>query len=417
MVVRIRRGVDLRFAGAPRQSIEAAPPVARVAILGADYPGLRFDVLAEAGETVRAGQPVLRDRKHPERLVVAPLAGAITAVTRGARRSIATVEISPSDDARKDFTIPAALDRDALCALLLESGLWAAIRARPFGRAADLTTTPEALFITAMDTRPHAPDPGVVIAAHGGWFAAGATALTRLTTGKTYLCQADGADIVGGPGLTPARFAGRHPAGLASTHIHHLHPVNRPGRMVWQVNYQEVIALGHLLETGGIWSERIVAVSGPALSRPALLRTPPGADLHQLLAGRLPPAAARVMSGSPIDGRVQPFLSRTDLQVFAAPHPVPAAPRSRLLHLLHTWRHAGIPALIPNAAHEQAAPIGLLPIPFLRALSVGDTEMAEKLGALELVEDDLALLSHVDSGHTDFGVLLRAVLDDLEGAR
>lgn len=417
MVVRIRRGVDLRFAGAPRQSIEAAPTVARVAILGADYPGLRFDVLAEAGETVLAGQPLLRDRKHPDRLVVAPVAGAITAVTRGARRSIATIEIAPSGNARKDFTLPATLDRDHLAALLLESGLWAAIRARPFGHAAELAAMPEALFITAMDTRPHAPDPSAVIAAHGGWFAAGAAALTRLTTGPTYLCQADGSSITVSNGLTPARFAGRHPAGLASTHIHHLHPVKRPGRLVWQVNYQEVIALGHLLETGGIWSERIIAVSGPALSRPALLRTPPGAELHLLLAGRLPPATPRVMSGSAIDGRVQPFLSRSDLQVFAAPHRLPAAGRSKLHQLIHSWQTAGIPALIPNTAHERAAPIGLLPIPFLRALSVGDSEMAQKLGALELVEEDLALLTHVDNSHTDFGAMLRAVLDELEGAR
>jgi Na+-transporting NADH:ubiquinone oxidoreductase subunit A len=75
----------------------------------------------------------------------------------------------------------------------------------------------------------------------------------------------------------------------------------------------------------------------------------------------------------------------------------------------------GIPPLIPNAAHEQAAPVGILPVPFLRALSVGDIDTAMQLGALELVEEDLALLSYVDGNKADFGAMLRSILDDIEG--
>lgn len=74
---------------------------------------------------------------------------------------------------------------------------------------------------------------------------------------------------------------------------------------------------------------------------------------------------------------------------------------------------AGIPALIPNGVHERVAPPGILPIPLLRALSTGDVDMARHLGALALVEDDMALLSHVDGAGTDYGVMLRAVLDEL----
>jgi Na+-transporting NADH:ubiquinone oxidoreductase subunit A len=415
MVTRLPGGVDLRFDGAPQQSIALGPRIETVAVLGSDYPGIGFDVLVEPGDEVAAGQPLLRDRKRSDRLVVAPVSGRVEAVRRGARRSIDTVEIATAGDAVRRFALPSSLDRDSLCALLLASGLWAAVCARPFGHPANLAAVPEALFITAMDTRPHAPDPAVVIGQHAAWFRRGAEALPRLTSGKTYLCHAAGSEIEGGDGVTTAAFSGRHPAGLPSTHIHHLHPVYRASRTVWQIGYQDVIALGHLLETGGIWTDRIVAVSGPAVSSPALLRTRPGASLHQLLTGRLASDATRLVSGSGLDGRVQAFLSRGHLQAFAASHHLGPRTKSGLRHLLHGLSEAGIPPLIPNAAHERAAPVGILPVPFLRALSVGDIDTALRLGALELVEDDMALLTYVDGDKTDYGAMLRAVLDDIEG--
>lgn len=414
MVTRIRGGLDLRIEGAPRQSIEEGSAMARVALLGADYPNLRLDVLVEPGTVVAAGQPVLRSRAVPDRLIVAPVAGRLDAVTRGARRSIATVEFAPAGDTATQFARPSFMDRAALVALLNASGLWAALRTRPFGHPADLNARVEALFITAMDTRPHAPDPAVVIAAHADWFREGAEALALLTAGKTYLCHADGAGLPLPAGVTSAPFKGRHPAGLASTHIHHLHPVGRGTRVAWQIGYQEVIALGHLIATGRVWTDRIVAVSGSAISAPVLLRTRPGAHIRQLIQGRLANSAAAILSGSVLDGSPQDYLSRGHLQVFASPHPWHEGAPGRLGHIVRQWQHGGIPPIIPNAVHEQAAPLDILPVPFLRALSVGDSETARQLGALELIEEDLALLTHVDGSGADFGALLRSILDDLE---
>ena len=103
------------------------------------------------------------------------------------------------------------------------------------------------------------------------------------------------------------------------------------------------------------------------------------------------------------------------MQATAIPHRHPLR-RSFLIRYLTSFNEQFPAPLIPNAVHERAAPCGILPAPFLRAISTGDVETAAKLGALELVEEDLALLSHVDGSGTDYGALLRATLDELEEA-
>tara|TARA_R110002020_G_scaffold34327_10_gene104530 strand:+ start:6177 stop:7424 length:1248 start_codon:yes stop_codon:yes gene_type:complete len=411
--VRIRRGLDLDYPGAPRQVIGAAAAVATVALLGSDYPGLRLEPLVAPGDPVKAGQALLRDRQHPDRHIVAPASGMVSALNRGPRRRVESLVLDVAGAATREFALPGTLDRQALVGLLLASGLWAAIASRPFGRAADLDSPPAALFLTAMDSRPHAVDAAMVIAEHQAWFERGARALRLLTPGPCYLCHQAGHNPAPLDDITPVGFAGPHPAGLPGTHIHHLHPVGRGQGLVWQIGYADVIALGHLLETGRIWADRIIALSGPGLADPVLLRVPPGARLQDLVAGRISPPRAILYSGSVLDGRVQDYLARSHLQVFALHHHAPAAPLSPLVRRMQAWMNAGIPALIPNGVHERVAPPGILPIPLLRALSTGDVELARQLGALGLVEEDLALLSHVDGAGTDYGAMLRAMLDEL----
>lgn len=410
MEIRLRRGIDLRFAPPPRQIVEAELNVASVAILGRDYPGLRPTFLVDEGHTVIAGQPLIEDRRVPGRMIVAPASGRVARLVRGARRSLSNLLIEEAGDESVSLGTAADPDRGTLVDLLLRSGGWAALRTRPFGSPADLSAEPQALFITAIDSRPLAANPPVVIDANADWFARGAQALTRLTTGPTYLCHAAGVRLPASAGVTAVGFSGPHPAGLAGTHIHHLHPVDRGG-LVWQVGYQDVIALGHLLATGNIWRERVVALGGPAVTDPCLIRTRPGARLEDLASGRLAAGDVVLYSGSLLDGAEEEHLSQWHVQV-SATHRSAASPRRRWpgLSELFAGRHRTI---IPNTAHERAAPPGTLPIPLLRAISIGDAGEARRLGVLGLIEEDLALLSHVDGTGTDFGALLRATLDRL----
>lgn len=420
MQFRITRGADLSFGGVPRQELTEGGAVASVGLLGEDHPGLRPLFAVSEGDVVRAGQVLFVDRRRPEIRTVAPVAGRIAAITRGARRSLDSLVIAVDESAgeagAEAFDVSGPVTREALVPLLLASGAWQGLRTRPFGKVPDPETVPDALFVTAMDTAPLAPDPAVAIGLFSDWFRAGVEALRHLTEGKTYICHAPGAAVPVVPGTQAARFSGPHPAGLASTHIHYLHPVGASG-MVWQIGYQDVIAIGHLLETGRIWTRRVVALAGPAVADPALLLTVPGANLRELAEGRLKTQAARLLSGSPLGGRAEHYLARHDLQVSALPHHAPRPEGKGLVRRLRAFTRGGVPALIPNAAHERVAPARILPVPFLRALGIGDIETARALGALELIEEDMALLSHVEGEGADFGALLRATLNDLEATR
>ena len=69
---------------------------------------------------------------------------------------------------------------------------------------------------------------------------------------------------------------------------------------------------------------------------------------------------------------------------------------------------------MPIGVFEKVMPLDILPTPLIRSLLVKDTDAAQELGCLELVEEDLSLLSFVDPGKHDFGPLLRSTLTQIE---
>ncbi|MCX8997415.1 hypothetical protein NOF55_09875 [Rhizobiaceae bacterium BDR2-2] len=413
MRIKIQGGVEIRLQGKPNQEVDETVAVRSIALLGEDYPGLRPIINVAAGQRVRAGERLFTDRRRPGLVYTAPVAGTVRAIAHGRRRSLDSIVIDVEGDEAVEFERPAQPDRMTVQSLLMASGGWQALRTRPFGRIADAAAVPDAVFVTAIDTAPLAGDPAPVIRRFETWFRLGAGALRHLTDGSVYVCQAADASLPDVEGTTTVRFSGRHPAGLPSTHIHHIHPVGE-GRMVWHIGYQDVIAIGCLLDTGRIWTRRVIALTGPGTHNPRLALAPPGANLRDLFGNGLTGPAVQLLSGSPLGGAAEHFLRRYDVQAAAIPHQPP--PRRSLLsrYLRPPDDERAPPPLIPNAVHERAAPCAILPAPFLRAISTGDAETAAKLGALELVEEDLALLNYVDGSGTDYGALLRATLDELE---
>ncbi len=229
-----------------------------------------------------------------------------------------------------------------------------------------------------------------------------------------------------------------HPAGNAGTHIHHLDPVSAT-KTVWTISYQDVIAIGLLFTTGVLSTERVISLAGPQVREPRLVRTRLGASLDEINAGQLKDGENRVVSGSVFGGRTASgpfaFLGRYHNQIS-----VLAEGRDRpFLHYLragfnnfsslsiyvssffkgktydfNTTTNGSERAMVPIGAYERIMPLDILPTQLLRSLIVGDTDTAQKLGCLELDEEDLALCTFVCPGKYEYGPILRNNLTRIE---
>lgn len=418
MEFRFRKGCDIAF-GVPPRNLQAVPcPVGAVGVMVRDFPGVVFDPCVEEGDTVRRGQVLCVDRLHPEISVVAATAGRVSRLHHAARRRLDRIEIATEGDDEAEFdAMGVTKDGAALRAFLLKSGAWAAFRTRPFGRLPAPSEKPSALFVTATDTNPLAADATAVLAPQMADFQRGIMALSQLTDGPVFLCQPPGAPLIKAEGrLRIAQFSGPHPAGLAGTHIHHLWPVSAK-RSVWQIGCQDVAAMGHLLETGRVQTHRVISVAGPGMRTPKLVTAPLGAKIADLVATDRNEAlkpAPHLLSGSILSGQRSAYLGRFDVQV-TVPHDGQKKPpvRSFLGRVLSRLPRLMTGATLPLEAFERALLIDVLPVPLMRALAVGDVETAERLGCLELLEEDVALLTWLCPSGCDYGALLRRVLDDL----
>ncbi|MEJ5070396.1 Na(+)-translocating NADH-quinone reductase subunit A [Enterobacter sp. MYb186] len=444
-MIRIRKGLDLPISGIPVQQISPCATPRHVAILGDDYIGMRPTMLVQEGDSVIKGQALFEDKKNPGVLFTAPASGTITAIHRGERRVLQSVVIRLEGDRQREFArhdiadLP-TLSRQAVQAQLLESGLWTALRTRPFSKTPVPDTVPAAIFVTAMDTNPLSADPQPIILAQRQAFDAGLTILTRLTEGKVHVCQAGGGKLGGHPQgkVTFNAFAGPHPAGLPGTHIHFLEAVSLT-KQVWHLNYQDAIAIGKLFTTGELCTERVIALGGPQMRNPRLVRTCLGADINDLLVDETLDGENRHISGSVLSGRhatgAQAWLGRFHLQVSVVKEGrekelfgwvMPgrekfSVTRTTLGHFLRnklfnfsTDTNGGERAMVPIGNYERVMPLDILPTLLLRDLLAGDTDGAQALGCLELDEEDLALCTYVCPGKYEYGPVLREVLTRIE---
>ncbi|MCW5201841.1 NADH:ubiquinone reductase (Na(+)-transporting) subunit A, partial [Desulfobulbus sp. US4] len=297
----ITKGLDIPISGTPEQSIQTGNPVTKVALLGFDYVGLKPTMKVRVGDQVASGQLLFTDKKNPGVRFTAPAPGKVKAIHRGARRHFESLVIELEGEEQLSFTPPCPTpkdlpDTDAIKNILVQSGQWTALRTRPFGKVPSPEAEAASLFITAIDSQPLAADPAVIIKEYRGDFILGMNALQALTA-KTFLCCAQDITLRRSdlPNIEVAYFSGPHPTGLASTHIHLLDPVCSD-KEVWHIGYQDVIAVGHLFRTGKLWEERVVALTGPSMQRPRLIKTLAGASVPELCQNERADPQARLIA-------------------------------------------------------------------------------------------------------------------------
>jgi len=444
---RIRKGLDIPIAGTPRQEISESASLHSLALIGDDTIGLKPALLVAEGDTVKLGQTLFEDKNNPGVNFTSPGSGKVAAILRGARRRLQSVIIKLQGQDEETFRSWESADLDYVGEQdvrrnLLASGLWTAFRTRPFSRVPRADAEPAAIFVTAIDTEPLAADPAVIIRESARDFADGLTVIARLTAGNVYVCTAPGAPVTipQDDRISVVSFAGPHPSGLPGTHIHLLESVD-VDRVVWHINYQDVIAIGRLFTTGRLDVTRIISLAGPPLSRPRLLRTRLGASTDDLTQGELAAGTLRVVSGSALSGRRAAgwaaYLGRYHSQVsvfaeggrreffgwlapgvrkFSGSRIFVSGFLPRRRFNLTTSQHGSPRAMVPIGNIEKVMPLDILVTPLLKALLVRDTDTARSLGCLELDDEDLALCSFVCCSKYDYGEALRECLTIIEQA-
>jgi len=443
--MRIKRGLDIPVKGEPEQAIYDGPPVNTVALLGYDYVGIKPTMTVAVGDQVKLGQALFSDKRNPTVSFTSPGAGKIVEINRGARRILQSVVIELNGDDEESFERYDEADLGTLSAQqvmdnLLASGLWTALRTRPYSLVPDPGSQPQAIFITAMDSNPLAARADVIIQDAAQDFDNGLKVIAKLTKSKLYICKYPEANIAV-PQAVPfvtADFSGPHPAGLVGTHIHFLDPVNAE-KEVWSLNYQDVIAIGRLFTTGRLPVERVISLAGPVVNRPRLIRTRLGASTEDIVRDELDDVDCRVISGSMLSGRRAAgwasYLGRYHTQIsvlkeggerhflgwlspgmndYSASNVFVSSFFKKRKFSFTTSQHGSPRAMIPIEPYQDVIPMDILAVPLLRALLVGDTESAQKLGCLELDEEDLSLCTFLCPSKYEYGPVLRENLTQIE---
>jgi len=444
-IIKIKKGLNLPIHGEPKQEIHTGKDITHVALIGQDYVGMKPQLAVSVGDHVKQGQLLFTDRKYPVIRFTSPGCGKVIAINRGERRIFQSIVIELNGEDENHYQSHTqddlkSLDREQVITRLLESGLWTALRSRPFGTIPNPAIKPNSIFITAMDTNPLSPDVDKILQGREQSFIDGLHVISKLTEGKTYLCKAEGARI---PSTDLAclhvrEFSGPHPAGNAGTHIHFLDPVDRH-KQVWHILAQDVCAVGNLFTTGALNVERVISLAGLSIKNPRLIKTRIGASIEDLTKDEIKDGNHRIISGSVLSGHKAEgdvaFLGRFHQQISIIPEFDNLGFFSWLSPGLHRFSvkniflsrlvprrrfdfttavHGGERTIVPVGSYEKVMPLDVLPTYLLRALAVDDIDEAEKLGCLELGEEDLALCTFVCPSKIDHGENLRRNLTLIE---
>ena len=442
---RILKGKDIKLKGAARKEIVAMPLPRQVAIQPSDFLGLKLRLAVKADDAVKAGSVLLTDKAIPEIRICSPVSGKIAAINRGDKRLLLeiVVETDGHQQAERLAVFPEHqipnLSKQDIIKHLLEGGLWPTIRQRPFSKIANPHDAPKSVFIHAMNTEPLALDIDFILNNRQQEFQTGLNILKKLTGGEVHLCAAQGSKskaLTESKNVQIHQFAGPHPAGNVSTHIHYVDPLNKD-EVVWYIEAQDVLRIAALFTQGIHSAERVVAVTGEMAKNRVYARTVIGAPLSSLLQGS-DLNNARCISGSILAGKdvgKNGFLRFYDSQISV----IPEGGERKLLDWmspgfnkytfsktfvssflpekevsLDTDKHGSDRAIVFNHIYDQYVPLDIMTFFLLKAVLSGDIEEAEKLGILECDEEDFALCSFACPSKTDVGGIIRQGLDLIE---
>ena len=431
-MIKISKGLDLPISGTPDPVISDTPKVTTVSLLGNDFTGMKPTMLVKSGDIVKRGTKIFEDKKNPGVFFTSPAGGVVKEISRGDRRKFLSIDIEIADNEdHVEFDT-----NENIRNLLINSGLWNAFRSRPFNRTPSIDSSPNAIFINACDTNPLAVDPYFIIKEDLKYFNIGIKALYENFSCPIHCCYQNADFDLSVEGINYHQFSGPHPSGLTSTHINKIYPVNLK-RIAWTIGYQDVISIGYLLEHNFLRTHKLIALAGPSVFNPSLIKARISGNIDELTAGKLE-TGSRVISGSVLYGHasegVMNYLGFYDSLISAIPDQANdiflnwLMPGSKLHSKLNvfissflkpsnfifnTSVNGGDRAIVPVGSYDEVLPMDILVPQLLKALVVGDREQAVDLGMLELAPEDLAVCSYICPSKYDYCSILANNLNEL----
>lgn len=444
-VIKLRKGLDINLKGQAAEEYFTVKTPESYALVPDDFPGVTPKVVVKEQEHVMAGSPLFIDKNHSDVKFVSPVSGVVTAVERGERRKVMAITVKA--DAQQEFVEFGKKNVSALTAgeikgVLAESGLFAFIKQRPYDVIADPDVAPRAIFISAFDSRPLAPDFEFVLKGDEANFQTGLDALSRIA--KTYLgisARQKSTALVQAKNVTITTFDGPHPAGNVGIQIHHTAPVNK-GEVVWTVRAEDVILMGRLFNTGRIDFTRTIAVTGSEVKKPAYCKLPLGASVANVFAGNVTAGrplryiSGNVLTGKKIqaDGYLGAFNNELTVipegsdvhefvgfamprcNEFSTNHSYPAWILDKFRkrkYVLDARIKGGKRHMIMSNEYDRVLPMDILPEYLMKAIITGDIDRMEQLGIYEVAPEDFALCEFVCSSKQELQKIVRAGLDAL----
>lgn len=443
--IKLRKGLDIRLIGAATtvKSTLALPKM--VSVKPSDFHNMTPKMVVKEGEAVKTGSILFHDKYKESVKFASPTSGTVKAIVRGEKRRI--LEVLIESDGQHTFVEGSAkkaleMSNEEVKQTMLSAGLWPFLNQRPIDVIADPKNSPKAIFVSAFSSAPLAPDYNFVLDGKGEEFQAGLDALTKLTEGKVHLTingKVAANDVFkNAKGVQINTISGKHPAGNVGTQIHHIDPINK-GEFVWTVNAQDVAIIGRYFLTGKYDTTRTIALSGSEIKDPQYFETISGANVADLLEGKITSDNVRVISGNVLTGDKigqDGYLGFYHNEVTVIPEgdhlkfvattgwmspgfdkfsnsrtfPTWILPKSKKFRL-DTNTNGEERAFVVTGELDKVFPFDILPMQLAKAAITDDIDAMENLGIYEVAPEDFALCEYVCTSKIDIQDKIRQGLD------
>ena len=431
--IKLCKGLDIKLVGKAEARLENVPMAKSYAVSPLDYENVTPKLLVKVGDKVEAGSALFFDKNNPRILFTSPVSGVVSAINRGEKRKLLNIAIEPdATQVYKQLTVVdvAKAERSAIVEMLLESGLWTRIVERPYGIIANPDATPKAIFVSAFDSAPLAPDYNFILKEEKAAIEAGMAVLARLTEGKVHLSARKGDEgfMAEVKGVEYHTFSGKHPVGNVGVQIHHIDRIAK-GDIVWTVNIQDVAMIGRMVTTGKLDMSKTIAVAGSEVEKPCYKRVIAGAAVESIV-GKVKDGV-RIISGDVLTGVATAkdgYLAANANMVTLIPEgdkyefmgwAMPRFHRFSVSGSYFSWlfpkksynldtnTNGEERPFVVTGLYEKYLPMDVYVSYLLKACLTKDLDKMENLGLYEVLPEDLALCEFVDPSKINMQQVLR----------